>query len=90
MLDYMEPSLAWDQGGTIREAGPVGFGPKFETQFTPWMVMPRDVWDKGPTDLRAKFDVVAHEYGWAYADRGRWVDVLVVHRKPDLMIVPND
>jgi 4-amino-4-deoxy-L-arabinose transferase-like glycosyltransferase len=81
MLDYMEPSLAWAQGGTIREAGGVGFGPKFEPQFTPWMVMTEQVWDRAPADLRAKFDRVADVYGLAYADRGRWVHVLVVHRR---------
>ena len=89
MLGYMEPSLAWDQGGTIREAGPVGFGPAFEPSFTPWMVMSLDAWAKGPADLRDKFDVVADEYGLAYADRGRWVHVLVVHRKPHVTTDPD-
>ncbi len=81
MLGYMEPSLAWDQGGTIREAGPVGFGASFERQFTPWMVMTQDVWNHATDDLRAKFEIVAQEYGLAYADKGKWVTVLVVHRK---------
>ncbi len=81
MLGYMEPSLAWDQGGTIREAGPVGFVPAFAGGFTPWMVMTREVWDRGTDDLRAKFDIVADEYGLAYADRGKWVHVLVVHQR---------
>ena len=81
MLGYMEPSLAWAQGGTIREGGPVGFGPAFAPQFTPWMVMTRDVWDHGTDALRSQFEIVADEYGLAYADRGRWVTVLVVHRK---------
>ena len=81
MLDYMEPSLAWDQGGTIREAGQVGFGARFEPQFTPWMVVTREVWDRGTDDLRGEFDVVADVYGLDYADKGRWVHVLVVHRK---------
>jgi 4-amino-4-deoxy-L-arabinose transferase-like glycosyltransferase len=82
MLDYMEPSLAWDQGGTIREAGPVGFGANFDSQFTPWMVMTREVWDRAPAPLQAEFDVVGDDvYGLAYADKGRWVHVIVVHRK---------
>ena len=83
MLDYMEPSLAWDQGGTIREAGPVGFGTGFASQFTPWLVMTREVWDRAPAVLRAQFDIVGDDvYGLAYADKGRWVHVIVVHRKP--------
>ena len=89
MLDYMEPSLAWDQGGTIREAGPVGFGPKFAGLFTPWMVMTDQVWDRAPADLRAKFDTVADVYGLAYADKGRWVHVRVVRRRPALSNSPN-
>ena len=72
MLDYKEPSLAWDQGGTIREAGPVWFGPAFDPQLPPWLVMTRDVWDHAPAAWRdGQFAVAAHEAGWAYADRGR-------------------
>ena len=88
-LDYKEPSLFWDQGGTAREGGDVGFGPAFEQSFTPWMVMTTAAWDHAPAGLRAEFDVVADVTGLAYADRGRWVTVKVVRRKPSLTTDPN-
>ena len=81
MLDYMEPSLAFYQGGTIREAGPVGFTPGFVAQFTPWMVVTRQKWDAAPQGIRDRFDIISDTYGLAYADKGRWVHVLVLHKK---------
>jgi hypothetical protein len=81
MLEYMEPSLAFAQGGTLREAGPIGFSRKFEPQMPPWLVMNKTVWDKAPQDLRDDFEIVGQEEGLAYADRGKWVTVLIVHKK---------
>jgi 4-amino-4-deoxy-L-arabinose transferase-like glycosyltransferase len=81
MLEYMEPSLAFAQGGTIREAGQIGFSKKFEPLMTPWLVMNKTVWDKAPQDLRDDFIIVGQEYGLAYADHGKWVTVLVLKRK---------
>ncbi len=81
MLDYMEPSLAFAQGGTIREAGPVGFSRKFEPDFTPWMVVTKTIWEKASPELRSHFDIVGEVYGLAYADRGKWVHVMVIHHK---------
>ncbi len=82
MFGYMEPTLAWAQGGTIREPDGLWFAPAYDARLPPWIVMTRDVWDHATDGLRAEFDVVADEYGLAYADRGRWVHVLVVHRRP--------
>ncbi len=81
MLEYMEPSLAFAQGGTIREAGPVGFSHKFEPLMTPWLVINKTVWDKAPPDLRDDFTVIGQVYGLAYADRGKWVTVMVIRKK---------
>ena len=83
MLDYKEPGLAWAQGGTIREARHVWFTPTAAAGLPPWLVMTRDVWDAAPAELRAGWTVVADEYGLSYADRGRWVHALVVHRTAD-------
>jgi 4-amino-4-deoxy-L-arabinose transferase-like glycosyltransferase len=81
MLGYMEPSLAFYQGGTMREAGPIGLGPNFVSQFPPWMVVSADVWNQATPDVRQLFDVIADVRGLAYADRGRWVNVMVLRRK---------
>ena len=90
MMDYMEPSLAWDQGGTIREAGDVGFGPKFAARLPPWLVMTREVWERAPAELRGQFEIIADEFGLEYANRGRWVHVLVVHRRAGQRPQPTD
>lgn len=81
MLVYMEPSLAFAQGGTIRESGDLGFGKKFEPQLSPWLVIPQSVWDNASPDLQSDYDVVGKEFGLAYADRGKWLYVLVIHHK---------
>ena len=81
MLDYMEPSLAFAQGGTIREAGQVGFSRKFEPQMPEWLVVTKTIWDKAPQDLRDDFEVKGEVFGLAYADRGKWVTVMVIRKK---------
>jgi 4-amino-4-deoxy-L-arabinose transferase-like glycosyltransferase len=81
MMDYMEPSLAFDQGGTMREAGEVTLSRKCVKDFTPWMVVTADVWKRAPQEIRDRFDVVGSVYGLAYADKARWVEVMVIRRK---------
>jgi hypothetical protein len=81
MLDYMEPSLAFDQGGTIREAGDVGFTEKSIPNFTPWMVVTQDIWKNAPEDVRNLFDVVAQERGLDYADKRHLIDVMIIRKK---------
>ncbi len=81
MIRYEEPSLAFYQGGTIREPGGLWFNAASDPKLPPWLVLTRPVWDAAPAPLRAEFDVVEDERGLAYADKGTWVDVLVVHRR---------
>jgi 4-amino-4-deoxy-L-arabinose transferase-like glycosyltransferase len=81
MLDYMEPSLAFHQGGTMREAGEVTLSRRSIAGFTPWMVVTSDIWKKAAPDIRGMFDIVASVHGLAYADKGRWMDVMVIQRK---------
>ncbi len=81
MLRYMEPSLAFHQGGTIREAGEVALNDRSVPYFTPWMVVTDEIWEKAPANIRDMFDVVAHVRGLAYADRGTWMDVMIIRRK---------
>jgi hypothetical protein len=89
MLDYMEPSLAFDQGGTMREAGDVGLNRKSIPNFTPWMVVTQDIWKTAPEDVRNFFDIVAQERGWAYADKNRWIDVMIIRRKDPGLMPPS-
>lgn len=80
MLRYMEPSLAFYQGGTIRETE-IGFSPKWTGRFKPWMVVTEEVWNKAPPDIRDMFEIVGKAHGLAYADRATWMTVMVIKRK---------
>ena len=81
MLGYMEPSLAFYQSGTMREAGPIGLTRNFVYQFPGWIVVSSDVWNHATPDVRDLFDVVADVRGLDYADHMRWIDVIVLRRK---------
>ena len=48
---------------------------------TPWLVITKTVWDKAPQTLRDDFEVVGQEFGLAYADRGKWVTVMVIRKR---------
>ncbi len=81
MMDYMEPSLAFYQGGTIREAGDLGLGHNFLNQLPPWLVVTDEIWCHATDEVREHFEVVADIHGLDYADHLRWKDVLVIHRR---------
>lgn len=83
MIGYKEPSLAFYQGGTIREqpqndfllARPPGQWPR-------WLVVREDVWGRMPPDVRARWDEVGQHRGLNLADRGRAWTVHVLRRRP--------
>lgn len=89
MLDYKEPSLAFYQGGTIREHSATILTPRL-LEITPnvdWYVVTRDVWDAsapkkpGDSDAREALNIVASFRGLDVADGMRNVEVVVVQRK---------
>jgi 4-amino-4-deoxy-L-arabinose transferase-like glycosyltransferase len=75
MIDFKEPSLAFYQGGTIREAAD-DYLLKSTTQ-TPWVVLTEQIYHAMPAEVSGQLEVVASLEGWAYADSGRWVNVLI-------------
>ncbi len=85
MLDYKEPSLAFYQGGTIRES------PRMKqlvtrghvAEWTPWMVITRDVWDTTPPEFRTHLRVIETFKGLAISDGMRVVELMVVKKIPD-------
>jgi hypothetical protein len=81
MLDYKEPSLAFYQGGTIREAEGLWLSSRFFDQLPPWLVITAEMWDKASPELKEKFEVVHTRRGWAYANRNRIVDVMIIRKK---------
>jgi 4-amino-4-deoxy-L-arabinose transferase-like glycosyltransferase len=83
MLDYKEPSLAFYQGGTIRESSAMSVSRELLAGASRWLVITDEVWRKTPDDVRARLEVVEAVRGVAYADGGRVVDVLVVRERAE-------
>jgi len=81
MLDYKEPSLAFYQGGSIREDAATKLTQSHADSATPWFVITSDVWDKTDPQIRERFEIVDRVSGFAYAG-GRRVEVLVVRALP--------
>jgi 4-amino-4-deoxy-L-arabinose transferase-like glycosyltransferase len=78
MVDYKEPTLAFYQGGTIREGSQRELTHAVLDRSPPWLVITADLWQRAPIDVRARLTVYARFRGIAYADEGRWVEVMVV------------
>lgn len=80
MLDYKEPSLAFYQGGTIREAK--HWRPVMSNldAAPPWLVMTRQVWEGAPQSARDRLEIVASFNDFDYSDSFR-MPVLIVARK---------
>jgi 4-amino-4-deoxy-L-arabinose transferase-like glycosyltransferase len=82
MLDYKEPSLAFYQGGTIRENSAMTLTGAIVDGPASWWVITDEVWAKTPADVKERLETAGSVSGLAYAD-GRVVNVLVVReRKP--------
>jgi len=81
MLDYKEPSLAFYQGGTIREDPSMKLTQLHIDAGTPWYVITSAVWDHSDPQVRNQFEIVDRVRGFAYAG-GRQVEVLAVKATP--------
>lgn len=85
MIDYKEPSLGFYQGGTIREQKSSFLLEKHRNEWPRWMVLTRSAWQGAPEDSRRRLRVIEDPSlpvrGWAYADGGRVVEVMIVERK---------
>jgi hypothetical protein len=82
MIDYKEPSLAFYQGGTIREESVNTYLRDTDPLLWPrWIVMTRRIWDTQPADVRARLEIIDSIPGWWYANKGRMVEVLVVRKR---------
>ena len=83
MLDYKEPSLAFYEGGTIRENRATKLTPEVLDAAPPWMVVTDQVLADSPPEGLARVREVGRVKGLAYADGGRVVEVVVVRKVPD-------
>jgi 4-amino-4-deoxy-L-arabinose transferase-like glycosyltransferase len=80
MIDYKEPSLAFYQGGTIREESRNDYLSSVDPIFWPeWIVVTEDVWKKTPGEKQSLLEEVGSVEGWDYAGKGV-VEVKVMRR----------
>jgi 4-amino-4-deoxy-L-arabinose transferase-like glycosyltransferase len=81
-IDYKEDSLPFYQGGTIRIQEQTAYLEKNPPEHWPtYMVLTKQIWDKTPEAAKAHLEILKSYKGWAYASRGRIVDVIVVKKK---------
>jgi hypothetical protein len=82
MIAYKEPSLAFYQGGTIREQSENDFlATHPPEQWPTWTVIRQDVWDRMPAAVKARLEVVGSCRGLDLADKGRVWRVYVVRKR---------
>jgi 4-amino-4-deoxy-L-arabinose transferase-like glycosyltransferase len=89
MLDYKEPSLAFYQGGSIREHPESRLTAEQLDSGTPWFVVTTNVWDRTAPDVRDRLEVVDRVKGLAYAG-ARVVEVMVVRANGAQARSPSD
>ncbi|HEV8292835.1 MAG TPA: hypothetical protein VGP94_12965, partial [Tepidisphaeraceae bacterium] len=79
-LDYREDSLAYYQGGTIREKENNYFTTTPRDRWAKWVVLTSELWRKLPADVRSHYESFATFRGLAYAKRGSIVEVIILRR----------
>jgi len=77
MVGFREPSLAFYQGGTIREAETGALA----TTAATWATVTQSVWSIAPDAARSRWYIVSSHSGIAYADKPEVIDVLILRRR---------
>lgn len=81
-IDYKEDSLPFYQGGTIRPQGKNTYLAVEPPEKWPrYLVITREIWEAAPDSARARLEILKTFRGWAYAAKGRVVEVLVVRKR---------
>ena len=80
MIDFTEDSLAYYQGGTIRRRDDDYLKATPLEQWPTWVVLTQGIYEDLPGRLRDRLEIVGRVRGWAYADGGRAVEVLVARK----------
>ncbi len=81
MLDYKEPSLAFYQGGTIRENRNMILTAELAAKTPACLVITDEVWNKSADEVKAMYDVLKEFPTLAYADSMRHLKVMIIQRK---------
>ncbi|HMB94495.1 MAG TPA: phospholipid carrier-dependent glycosyltransferase, partial [Tepidisphaeraceae bacterium] len=82
MIDYKEPSLAFYQGGTIREQRNNDYIHTTPPSGWPrWIVLTSEVWNQTPPPIKDQLQIIGDVKGLDYADGWRKIDVLVLRKR---------
>ncbi|HYE19026.1 MAG TPA: glycosyltransferase family 39 protein [Tepidisphaeraceae bacterium] len=82
MIDYKEDTLPFYQGGTIRAQRHNTYLATAKPEEWPtWFVLTKEIWNQTPETAKQRLTVVQTFRGWAYAAKGRIVDVMVVMKR---------
>lgn len=82
MFEYKEPSLAFYQGGTIREYNESLATLAISPNEPRWVVIPKWVWDQATPATRESFDQIGPTLqGLDYSNSLKTADVMVLRRK---------
>lgn len=82
MIDYKEPSLAFYQGGTIREQRLNRFLQETpQGQWPTWIVLTDRIWRDTPPEIQEQWEILGSVRGINYAGGGRRVEVMVLQRR---------
>jgi 4-amino-4-deoxy-L-arabinose transferase-like glycosyltransferase len=83
MVDFKEDSLAFYQGGTIRPKDNDYLTRQSPDQWGTFLVLTQNVLQQMPPENLARLQILHRLRGWAYADRGRIVEVLIARKSDD-------
>lgn len=82
MIDFKEPSLAFEQGGGLREQSDSDYlNATPAAEWPTWAVVTRRVWDTIRPSVREQWNEVGRVAGVAYSARGERFEVIVLRRK---------
>ncbi len=79
MIDYKEPTLAFYQGGTIREESDNAYLQKTDPWRWPtWIVLTDTIWRSLPAEVQSHLRVATTVKGFWYSSKARMTTVMVV------------
>jgi hypothetical protein len=81
MIGYIEPSLAFYQGGGTRECADDYLQTTPSTQWPQWITIDSAAWRVLPPELRQQVNIRAGEKGIAYATTGQPETILLLQKK---------
>jgi hypothetical protein len=81
MIDFKEDSLPYYQGGTIRGRDDDFLIKTPVNEWPTWIVLTSEILSQLPADRAGQLEIVSRHKGWAYADGGRIIEVIVARKR---------